>query len=445
MTFSDKLPPHNLEAEEAVVGSVLIDGDLIKGLSLSPDDFYDECCQQSYNAMLELKNSGVGINQITLAQKLQEQDKLSTVGGAAFLSHLISVVPTSLDCEYYADIVKRLSLLRQMIVTGGLISSLGLQGGDDAGEVLAKADGLLLKLRQKSGSVSLVTPKERVQRLWERYETLYKTDKGVAHKTGYLDLDRMLGGGFFPGDFIILAARPSMGKTTLAECIANNVGKGENVLFCSGEMDIEGLGDRDVARQVQAPIGTIRFGGYDEALYQTIIDKALPHIGSLNIYHLECAGHGNFTTSKIYQAAFEMKAREGLSLLVIDYIGLLTDAYGRSENERIAYVSRNLKEAARSLGVPILALHQLNRAVEGRDDKRPRLHDLRDSGSLEQDADIVMFLYRDSYYKETDSKVAHVFIAKQRQGEGMKIVDILWGEKDLTYKNLAREGDDRLL
>ena len=439
MSMEDKLPPHNVDAEESVLGSILIEGDLIRGLSISPNDFYHEVNRIIYSAMLKLKEANIKVNQITLAQRLQEQEKLQDIGGAAYLSHLISVVPTHLDCDYYADIVQKLSVHRQLIIAGAQISSLGYEEVGSSTDVLSKADALLLKLRQGSGSVSIITPEARVKRLWDRYEKLYTSESGVALSTGYIDLDWKLGGGFFDGDFIILAARPSMGKTALAECISNNIAYGKNILFCSGEMSVEGLGDRDVARQTRVPIGTIRFGGYDEELYQKIIDKALPYISGLDIYHLDCIEPTSFTVPAIYQAAYEMKMRIGLSMIVIDYLGLLTDNYGRSENERIGYISRSIKQMARTLQVPVLALHQLNRGVEGREDKRPRLHDLRDSGSLEQDADVVMFLYRESYYKDTDNNIAQVLIAKQRQGESMKHIDILWDERDLTYKNLARE------
>jgi len=428
MTFSDKLPPHNQESEEAVIGSLLIDGEIIKGLSLFPNDFYHETNLIIYKAMLKLKEDGVGINQITVAQKLQEQDKLQEVGGAAYLSYLISKVPTSLDCDYYADIVKRLSTFRQLITVGGRIASLGFDGSSSTTEALSKADSLLLKLRQQAGGSYIITPEERTQRLWDRYEKLYTTERGIAVHTGLKDLDSKLGGGFFPGDLIILAARPSMGKTTMLECISNFIARSQNVLFCSAEMNIEGLSDRDVAGQIGVPISQVRFGGYDEGTYQDIVDKAIPYINELKVYHLDSTRTSQLTTANIYQAAFDMKSRLGLELVVVDYLGLLNDKYGNNNNDRLGYITRNLKQIAMSLHVPVLGAHQLSRAVESREEKRPQLHDLRDSGNIEQDADVVLFLYRESYYNESQSNITEILIRKQRQG------DSFWGVK-VYYDN----------
>ena len=448
---TDKFPPHNLDAEVAVLGSVLIGPEMIKVLTLLPDDFYHEPHYIIYNAMLKLKEEGKGINQITVAQKLDESGKLEEAGGAAILSYFISVVPTSMDCQHYADIVQRLSTSRRLILAGESISKMGYDGDGDATANLAKADKLLLDLRKTAGGSHIITPEDRMSLLTERYTNLYAKQQGIAIETGLLDLDIRLGGGLFPGDFVVLGARPGVGKTTLLECIANHIGdpncnkgKQQNVLFCSAEMNVESLSDRDVAGILEVPVDVIRFGNYDDATIGGILDLALPMISGYNIYHLDFTRSYQITTANIYQSAYEIQERHGLSLIVVDYLGLLTDRYGNNNNERIGYITRTLKEMAMTLDVPLMAAHQLNRAVEAREEKRPQLSDLRDSGNVEQDADIVMFLYRESYYKkDSDNKVAEIIISKKRQGQGVPLkargVRVLWDETHQTYQNLVKE------
>jgi len=438
---TDRFPPANAEAEEAVLGSLLIDGSILPTLMLSPEDFYHQPHSLIYNAMLKLKEVGKGINQITVAQELDESGKLEEVGGVAILSHLISITPTSIDCLHYADIVQRLSSSRRLILAGEAIAKMGYEADDGATTNLAKADKILLDLRKTSGGSHIITPEDRDRILVERYTTLYSKEKGIAVETGLIDLDKRLGGGLFPGDMTVLGARPGVGKTTLLECIANHIGKNNNVLFCSAEMNVESLSDRDVAGQLGIPVDVVRFGNYDDDTIQNILDKALPWISEQKIYHLDFTRSYQITTANIYQAAYEIQERYGLSLIVVDYLGLLTDRYGSNNNDRIGYITRTLKEMAMTLDVPILVAHQLNRALESRPDKRPQLQDLRDSGNVEQDADIVLFLYRESYYKNESDNVAEILVAKQRQGASGKKVRVLWDEKHQKYQNLAREGE----
>jgi len=439
MTLAEaKLPPHNLDAEEAVLGSILIDGDLIKSIGLMSDDFYHEDYNQIFGAMLQLKEKALGINQITVAQELDESDKLEAAGGAAILSHLISITPTSMDCHHYAEIVKRLSILRRMIVVSERIAAIGYDSQGNITEALAKADKLLLELRRSSGSSHIITPEGRSSILMDRYTDLYTKDKGVAVSTGLIDLDTKLGSGLFPGDLIIVGARPGVGKTSLLECISNHIGRQHNVLFCSAEMNVEGLSDRDVAGVIGIPVGQVRQGGYEEGVYQNIIDKAIPYISELNIYHMDITRTYQLTTANVYQAAFELHARHGLALVVVDYLGILNDRFGNNNNDRIGYITRNLKQMAMTLDIPVLCAHQLNRALEVRDEKRPQLHDLRDSGNVEQDADIILFIYRESYYNRgSDSKVTEILIAKQRQGPSGKGIKVLWDDVAQTYRNMV--------
>ena len=445
MSLEDRLPPHNLDAEEAVIGSLLLDGELINSLMLEPFDFYHEVNAMLFKAMVDLKAKGASINQITVGQELNETDKLELIGGAAFLSHLISITPSSMDCHHYAEIVKKLSTFRQMIVAADNIAKDGYDASKSIDAVLSSADKYFLELRKDAGTSHIIIPDERVRILYDRYEKLYTLEKGVAISTGLIDLDRRLGGGLFPGDLLVLGARPGVGKTTLMECISNHVALNDNVLFCSGEMNIEGLSDRDVAGEIGIGVDEIRMGHYDEDVYQDIIDKGLPYLSKLKVYHMDASRTFQLNTANIYQAAYEMQTRYGLSLIFIDYLGVLTDKYGNNSNERLGFITRNLKQMALNLNLPVFCAHQLSRATESREEKRPQLHDLRDSGNIEQDADVVLFLYRDSYYGKEDNNITEILIAKHRQGKSGKRIKVLWDDKHQRYLNLAKDAQDEML
>jgi len=439
MTLEDRFPPQNLEAEEAVIGSLLLDGEKIHSLMLGPEDFYHEVNAMIFKAMVELKAKGSGVNQITVAQQLNDYDKLEDIGGAAFLSTLISNSPTPIDCHHYAEIVKKMSTFRLMIVAADKIAKDGYDASKSITDVLSSADKSLLELRKDAGTSNIISPDERVHILYDRYEKLYTLEKGVAISTGLLDLDWRLGGGLFPGDLLVIGARPGVGKTTMLECISNHIALNDNVLFCSGEMNIEGLSDRDVAGEIGVGVDEIRIGHYDEDVYQDIIDKGLPYLSKLKVYHLDSSRTFQLNTANIYQAAYEMQVRHGLALVIIDYLGLLTDKYGNNNNDRLGFITRNLKQMALNLNVPVFCAHQLSRAVESREEKRPQLHDLRDSGNIEQDADVVLFLYRGSYYGKEDNNITEVIIAKHRQGKSGKFCKVLWDDKHGRYVNLAKD------
>ena len=439
MTSDNLLPPHDIGAEEAVNGSLLIDGQAIREIvnTLKVDDFYNEANRNIFAVCKGLYEAGTAIDQVTVAEALNRSDKLEPSGGAAYLSHLIAVVPTSLDISHYADIVAKLAASRDMIAVGRQIQDIGHRADPDLEGSLSKVAEIVDGLKKGRGGHHIITPEQRVLRAFDRYHALYTQERGIAVTTGLIDLNKALGGGMFPGELLILAARPSMGKTTLAETISRHAQVQGPVLFCSGEMNVDGLTDRDIAGLTGRPIDDIRAGGYDDELFDDIVTK-LPILEAIDVYHLNRERSFAFNTSNVYHAAYSLKERAGLSLLVIDYLSLLTDRYGSSANERTGYLSGRIKEIAVDLDVPVLCLHQLNRAVEHRDEKVPKLHDLRDSGSVEQDADIVMFLHRDSYYdKATESDLASVYMAKKRQGQGRKgkRVTLQWNETGQAYEN----------
>ena len=433
----NQLPPHNIDAEDNVIGSLLIDGELIQSLNLEPSDFYHEQNGTCYVACKALAERGVSINQITLAQELSEQGKLEAAGGAAYLSHLIANCATSLDCRYYADIVKRLAIYRSLIVAADQVAVLGYNQGPSINETLNEADELLLSLRKNGVASPIITPKERAEISFSRYERLFTTEAGVALPTGLKDLDAQIGGGLYAGEMVIAAARPGMGKTTLLMNVANNVAVKNTVLVCSAEMTIAGITDRDVASVLGMTTNEIRRGGYDAEIYARITGEGLQRVIDRKLYFYHEAP---LTTVKILQAGINMKLRHGLDLIVVDYLGLLDDDYGNSQYERIGYVSRKLKQLAMKLDVPVLVAHQLNRALEMRPDKRPALYDLRDSGRIEEDADLVLFLYRDSYYQDDAEDVSEILIAKQRQGEGHRIVKVFYDKVRQQYRDLVKEG-----
>ena len=450
-----KIPPYDGDAEEAFLGSIIIDGDMIEDTILTENDFFLNQHRHIFRAMMSLHEKNVGINQITLARQLDEDGVLEDCGGAAHLSHLVYITPSSIDCVHYAGVVKRLSSYRQIIDVAARLEKYGYDGKMDISSLLSTADELILSLRQNSAEANYITPEQREKMMTERYMKLYEKEEGAALKTGLKDLDWALGGGLFAGDLVIIAGRPGMGKTALLETITNNISMDNNVLFCSGEMSVEALSDRDVAGLVGKSVSAIRRGGYDDELMDMILDKAIPNITGRRIFHLDDRHNLSLTSNNIYQTALQVKMRHGLSLVIIDYLGLLTDTGNRNDSEtiRIGRITRNLKRSAKVLGVPILIAHQLSRKVEERDDKHPRLDDLRDSGNIEQDADIVLFPYRASYYfteakwkqkypgKEYPASITEIGFGKFRQSgkTAGKFINLYWDDAHQKYQNLARE------
>lgn len=451
-TVDTKLPPHDIDAEEAVVGSLLLDGSAITSISLDPEDFYSERNSWCYKACQSLAEREVSVNQITLAQELERVEKLETIGGAAYLSHLISVCPTSLDIVYYAEIVHRLSISRQLISAGGQIGGLGYEANPDVSQTLSRADEILLDVRKHGVPSPIITPRDRANLLHTRYEKLYKAEQSTSLKTGLIDLDRHLGGGFYDGDMIMIGSRPSVGKTSLLQFLANGWGQHKKVMFCSGEMSMEAVSDRDVAGLTGEAIGEIRQGGYTDELYSKIVES-LGKLDELDVYYYQ---DSPLTTAKILQAGTAMQLRFGLDVMCVDYLGILDDEYGRTPYERISYISRKLKQVARKLDIPLVVALQLNRALEQRMDRRPKLFDIRESGRIEEDSDVVLFLYREDYYYNREEwerefpsgndiypaypeGIVEIIIAKQRQGQANKVVKVRFDTKHQVYQNLRKE------
>jgi len=449
--MSTKLPPHNIDAEESTLGAIILGAD-IRTYPLAKSDFYSERNGLVYEACLSLTNKNVSINQITLANELN--DKLENIGGASYLLHLVDSCPTHLDFQYYAGIVADKSFYRRLITVSDQISTIGYDAKSDINESINKADQLLLELRKKVAPSKIISPEEKAQLLLDRYVKLMNDDKIPALSTGIKTLDSVLGGGFYPGTLNIIGANTGMGKSTLLQNVANKIAVQGNVLYVSCEMSVVDLGDRDVAGIVEVPINTIRWGHYEEAVFNKIVES----VGAISESNVYTYDDTPITTAKILQASLNLKLRHGLVAVVVDYLGLLDDNNGENRNLIIGNMTKRLKQIARQLDIPILVAHQLSRDTNKRDDKRPVLSDLRESGHVEEDADTVIFVYRDNYFydKKTWNKnfakngeypenITELIIAKQRQGGATgsnKTVRVYFDNLKQQYFDLDYRGDD---
>jgi replicative DNA helicase len=428
-----KLPPSDSDAEEAVIGSLLIDGAAIFEIAdfLQPADFYFEQNQWLYDACLELYRREEAINQVTLSQELSRKGRLEACGGAARLSYLVSVCPTPLDIEHYARIIYRLAVMRQMIAAGDRISAIGYEAGPDVEESLARAEGLLFQLRRRQAAGDL-TPIRQV--LDKYFETTPVTGEERPEKlpyvlSGFAGLDEFLNG-FQRSDLVIIAGRPSMGKTSLALNIARNAAVEHRA--CVALFSLEMARDSLVMRLLSSESGVnarrLRFGQHSDESEERRVIEATGVLSEAPIYVDDTP---MLRVAEMRSKALRLNYERGIDLVIVDYLQLMQGEGHRGENrvQEISYISRSLKAIARELNAPVLAVSQLSRAVEWRASHEPQLSDLRESGSIEQDADVVLFIYRDEYYYKTEEEwiAAHpdreypreeadVIIAKHRNG-----------------------------
>jgi len=447
---NDKLPPNDADAEEAVIGSLLIDSESMNKVAvlLKSGDFFREKNQWSYQACLDLHERNDAINQITVAQELAREGKLEALGGAAYLSHLVSQVPTSLHIEYYANIVNRLSMMRRLIDAADKISTIGYEADPDVDHSLNKAEDILFRLRSQEGPRDFVPIRNLLHDYFEENEQDAQDGKdGQLHSvmTGFTDIDSVLGG-MQRSDMVVLGARPSMGKSSLALNIARNaaINQHAKVAIFSLEMSMEQLVHRFLASEAGIDSKRIRLGQHNAKEERDIIEAT----GKLSETDIFIDDSPFPSTSEIRHKAKRLQNERGIDLLVVDYLQLVRSS-GRSSNlvQEMSEISRSLKGIARDLNIPVLALSQLSRAVESRTPKTPQLADLRDSGSIEQDADVVMFIYREELYTtkeewemrstETYPKgQADIIIAKHRNGPTGKV--LLYFKKELTKFGNAR-------
>jgi replicative DNA helicase len=428
-----RLPPNNNDAEESVIGSLLIDGTAIFQIAdfLQPADFYYEQNRWLYEAAVALYQRDEAINQVTLAQELSRRGRLESCGGAARLSYLVSVCPTSLDIEHYARIVYRLSVMRQLISAGDRIASIGYESGPDVEDSMARAEGLLFKLRRGQGTGDLTHIRQVLDKYFEETPatTGEKAERLPYVLSSFAGLDEFLGG-FQRSDLVIVAGRPSMGKTSLALNIARNAAVEHRA--CVALFSLEMARDSLVLRLLSSESGVnsrrVKFGQHTEDEERRVIEAT----GVLSEAPIYLDDTPMLRMAEMRSKALRLNYERGVDMVIIDYLQLMQgESTGRGENrvQEISYICRSLKALARELNAPVLAVSQLSRAVEWRASHEPQLSDLRESGSIEQDADVVLFIYRDEYYykseeewiaahpdREYPREEADVIIAKHRNG-----------------------------
>lgn len=428
-----KLPPHDIDAEEAVNGSLLIDGQAIYDISvlLKEEDFYSEQNRWIYQACLSLHDRGEAINQITVAQELEREGKLEPSGGGAYLSRLISLVPTSLDIGHYAQIVYRLSIMRQLISAADRISDIGYRADPDISTSLSKAEDVLFRLRHERSSLDFVHIKNVLDKYFEvppAPDT--KGYEPIPHiLSGFAGLDEFLGG-FQRADLIIVAGRPSMGKTSLALNIARNAAINQQacVALFSLEMSKEAVVQRLLSSEARVNSSHMRLGINTEDEERRIMDAQ----GILSEASIYIDDFPQIRVAEMRNKAKRLHYEHGgIDLVIVDYLQLIQGEDLRRENrvQEISYITRSLKALARELNVPVITVSQLSRKPEWRTSHIPQLSDLRESGSIEQDADIVIFIYRDEVYFKTEEEwlkdhpdieypreIADIIIAKNRNG-----------------------------
>ena len=448
----EAIPPYDADAEESVIGSILIDSEAIYAVNsfLKVEDFFNEPNQFIYDAMMKISESGGAINQVTVASSLAGTGKLDEAGGAAYLSHCISETPTSLHVEHYARIVFNLAVRRRLISAASQIENIAYTESDPH-QCVTKIDQLLLKSYSRLALPRIITPDELAELAVTRYTNLRNKEHPVAISTGWPELDEATGG-MFPGESWILAARTGIGKSQIAIQIAQCAGNFGSVAIFPLEMDYESILDRIISQTIPptnypskiSQLQRIRSGAFGDDTFQNIMD-AIPSIAESNLYLFSLRNDmitvPPVTINYILSTAQHVKMAYGLSLIVIDYLGLLDappEDIRKTRTDQVSAMSKGIKTMARILDVPILTLVQINREPERRTDHRPQSSDLRDSGSIEQDADVLLLAYRDSAYDEIcdNPEEAEVRIAKQRQGGSNITLKLHWEKQRGKYSEI---------
>ena len=432
--------PNSIEAEQSVIGSMIIDREAITIASeiIKPDDFYNKQYGILFETMVELNDEGKPVDLITLQDRLKEKDVPPEVSSLEFIRNIITAVPTSANVRYYAGIVAEKSTLRRLIRLSDEIENTCYSGKESLEVILDDTEKRVFELVSKRNSGDFIPIRQVVMNALERIELASKangTVTGIA--TGFLDLD-FLTSGMQPADLVLIAARPSMGKTAFVLNIAQNVAfkLNKSVAIFSLEMSKEQLVNRMFSLESRVDAQHLRNGKLDETEWEKLIESA-GVIGKSNLIIDDTPG---ISIQDLRSKCRKYKLENDLDIIIIDYLQLMSGS-GRSESrqQEISEISRSLKGLARELSVPILALSQLSRAVEQRPDHRPMMSDLRESGAIEQDADVVMFIYRDDYYnKDTEKKdIAEIIIGKQRNGP-IGTVELAWLPQYTKFANLEK-------
>jgi len=414
----DKLPPQNIEAEQSILGAILIDNDALpKALEiLDPEDFYKQPHRKIFNVMIELFEKSEPIDMITLTDDLKRRDEMEAVGGISYLSSLVNMIPTAANVKYHSRIVREKALLRGLLRSATEIAGRVYEDNLDAEELVDYAERSIFDISDKRIKASFVTLKEVIKDSFEMIERLYDKKETVSGvPSGFRDLDDLTTG-FQKGDLIVVGGRPSMGKTAFSLNVAQHVGLElkESVAIFSLEMAKEQLAFRMLCSEAMVDSSSIRKGFIKKEDWHKLTSAASNLTGA-PIFIDDSSG---INALELRAKARRLKMEHGLSLVIVDYLQLMRGrgSFERREQE-ISEISRSLKALAKELSVPVIAVSQLNRSVEQRRPPTPILADLRESGAIEQDADVILFLYRDEIYnKEAKKGQAEVIIAKQRNG-----------------------------
>ena len=424
-TKAGKIIPQNPEAEKSLLGAVLIDEEVLADIAdkVSAKDFYDPRHELVFAAMLRLYEKHTPVDLLTLTEELRKSDDLKSVGGAAYLSELTNYVPSSAHATSYAEMVAAAAVRRRLIKAGATISELAFSDGEEIQEILSRAEADLYSVSEASEKSELVSIESILTESFDRMEELHR-DKGKLRgvKTGFRDLDKLTAG-LQKSDLIILAARPAMGKSTLAQNLAYSVATKENkaVLIFNLEMSNAQTVDRMLAEASGVDSWNIRTGNLSDDDFSKI-SEAMGEMAEAPIFFDDTPG---LSVLEMRTKARRQAHKTPLGLIVVDYLQLMSGSRFGGDNrvQEVSEISRGLKLLARELDVPVVALSQLSRTVETRPDKRPMLSDLRESGSIEQDADIVMFLYREDYYNPDTERqhIAELILSKHRNGPTGKV------------------------
>ena len=436
----DRVPPQNIEAEQAVLGAMLISKEAIAESAqiLNPQDFYREAHRIVFEAMLDLSNRNQAVDNLTVIEQLNKTNQLEKVGGIAFVTALANTVPTAANVVFYAKIVKEKALMRHLINTATAIAAMGYEGADDADSIMDKAEKMILEIASNRKTGDFTPINQIVIDTFSKIENLYESKGGLTGlSTGFKDLDKLTAG-LQPSDLILVAARPSMGKTAFTLNIASHVALKENkpVAFFSLEMSKEQLMQRMLCAEGLVESQRLRVGDLDEQDWQKLI-AAADKFSKAPLYIDDTPG---ISIMELRSKARRLQQEKGLSLVLIDYLQLMqgrANKNGDNRQQEISEISRSLKSLARELNVPVIALSQLSRSVESRQIKKPMLSDLRESGSLEQDADIVMFLYREDYYNaETENKNSKM--EKTIEDLDLSLSDIKYSDDSYSFNLFYR-------
>jgi len=440
----EKLPPQSLEAETAVLGAMLLDRDAT-GLAieiLNASSFYRDAHKKIYSAIIKLFDENKAVDLVTVVEELKKTNALDDIGGPAYLANIASSVPTSANIIYYAKIVKEKCILRNLINASTQIASECYNTSQDADSLVDKAEQIIFDIASKKVEMRSIPLRDIIRSSIETIDNLYQRKENITGlATGFRDMD-IKTAGLQRSDLIVMAGRPSMGKSALAACIVEHVGMVEKkpVAFFSLEMSKEQLVQRMLCSHARVDAHKVRTGFLSQADWPRLVTAA----GKLSEAPIFIDDSPGISVMELRAKARRLKAQHDIQMIVLDYLQLM-QGHSRSDNrqQEISEISRSLKALARELNVPLIAISQLSRAVEQRSDHRPQLSDLRESGAIEQDADLVMLLLREEYYNPTEENkgVAEVIIAKQRNGPVGSLNLTFIGEY-MRFENLVRASED---